>query len=387
MFSYGVNMDLIDQKRACKSCINDKYIYNNLKKYGEMSECSYCQQRRKTISVKEIAEEVEGGITTEYKQCEMEYYDPVKGKYTVSTLCLEDILYGVYLCREDLFEDICSYIAIDGWFERDNEYIGDKEDISAIHNNKWKTFCHMVKYETRYVFFNQWDEDQEDERAKNILEFISKAVEKLDLIKQISPQMGFYRGRTHHTREGAFSSDNQLASPPARYAKANRMSAEGISIFYGANNIKTVLAEIYNGTDRYATIAQFKNNNELCLLDLSNVLHMKLPSLFDRKNRDKRGYIRFFKDFINMIISPVDNIPAIEYVPTQILTEYFRHVYGYGCMFDGILYPSAKNPRGKCYALFFNNEQCIKGKDQRLIMDQKTIKTYRLFNNIQYEEV
>ena len=380
-------MGNIDKKRACKSCIKDRYIYDNLKKYGEISECSYCQQRRKTISVKGIAEELEDGITTEYKQCGMEYYNPVNGKYIVSTLNLEDILYGVYSCGDDLFEDICSYIATDGWYERDDEYFGDKEDINEVYSKEWKTFCHMVKYETRYVFFNQWDEDQEDERAKNILKFIGKAVEELDLIKEISPQMGFYRGRTHCVREEAFSSDNQLAAPPACYAKANRMSAEGISIFYGANNVKTALAEIYNGAGQYATIAQFKNNHKLWLLDLSKVLRMKSPSLFDRKNRDKKGYIRFFKNFINMIISPIDNIPAIEYVPTQILTEYFRHVYGYGCMFDGIIYPSAKNPHGKCYALFFNNEQCIKGENQRLIMDQNTIKTYRILNNIKYEEV
>jgi len=373
-------MENINEKRACKSCINDKHIYNNLKKYGKMSACSYCQKWRKTISVEEIAEGVEDGITTEYRQCKMEYYNPATGNYTFSTEGLNDILIGVYSCRNDLFEDICSYIAPDGWYERDNQYIGDKENIRAVYNKEWKTFCHMVKYETRYVFFNQWNEDQKDERAKKILEFISKAVEKLDLIKEVPPQKGFYRGRTHHTREEAFYSDNQLAAPPACDAKANRMSAEGISIFYGANNIKTVLAEIYNGIDQYATIAQFKNKHKLLLLDLSKVLNMKSPSLFDRKNRDKKGYIRFFKDFINMITSPVDNIPAIEYVPTQILTEYFRHVYRYGCTFDGIIYPSSKNPHGKCYALFFNNEQCINGKDQRLIMDQKTVKTYRLFN-------
>lgn len=380
-------MNEIDKKRACKSCINDRYIYDNLKKYGEMSECSYCQQRRKTISVKEIIEEIKDGINTEYKQCGMEYYNPIEGDYDVPTVDLEYILCGEYSCRDDLFGDICTYIAEDGWYARDNEYIGDKEDIGVLYNKEWKAFCHMVKYETRYVFFNQWDDGEADERAKNILEFIGNAVEKLDLLKEVLPEKGFYRGRTHRTKEEAFSSDNQLASPPPYSAKVNRMSAEGISIFYGANNVKTVLAEIYNGIEQYATIAQFKSKDKLWLLDLSNVLHMKVPSLFDRKNRDKRGYIGFFKKFVNMIISPVDNIPAIEYVPTQILTEYFRHVYNYGCMFDGIMYPSAKNPQGKCYALFFNYEQCIKGKNQRLIMDQNTVKTYRILNSIQYENV
>lgn len=380
-------MGNVGEKRACKACIKDRYIYDTLRQYGIMSKCSYCQQRRKTISVYEIVEEIKDGIDTEFKQCGLEFYNPVNDQYTVATVELEDILYGEFLCRTELFEDIRSCIGPNRWYGRDDQYFGDQENISMIYSKEWEIFCQIVKFEARYVFFNCWDEGKEDERAKELFEFIRSAVEKLGLVNEILPEVRFYRGRTQPSKEEIFLNDSDLGAPPAYKAKANRMSAEGISMFYGANNVKTTLAEIYTGIEKYATIAQFKNKDKLYLLDLSKVIHLKFPSLFDRKNRYKRRFIGFFKKFVNEIISPIDNVPAIEYVPTQILTEYFRHVYQYGCMVDGIIYPSSKNPRGKCYALFFNSEQCVTGKNQRLVMEPKTVRTYRILNNIKYEEV
>ena len=379
-------MEINGAKRACKSCINDQYIYQNLREYGELTECSYCHNIRKTISVELIAKEIEAGISQEYMHFEMEDYNPKTSEYIIDTEILETVLYDKYKCDDILFDDICRYIPIDGWYERDNKYYGDKENI-ITYSKKWDEFAYMVKYETRYVFFQQWNEDELDTKSKNILGFVADAIEALQLKKYISPNTNFFRGRTHNSIDNKPNNEAALASPPACYAKANRMSAEGISIFYGANNTKTVLAEIYNGKDKYATIAQFKNTNELCLLDLTGFPNSKLPSLFDAKNRGKRDYIRFFNSFIKTIMKPVDQSESIEYVPTQILTEYFRHVYGYGVELDGIIYPSSKNDHGKCYALFFNNERCINGENQALIIEKKSIKTYYVYNKMKYHLV
>ena len=68
----------------------------------------------------------------------------------------------------------------------------------------------------------------------------------------------------------------------------------------------------------------------------------------------------------------------IEYVPTQILTEYFRHLY-----LDpardrvwGIIYPSAANLGHKSCVLFLENEHCCDpdklnaGSDYRLLLER-----------------
>ena len=51
----------------------------------------------------------------------------------------------------------------------------------------------------------------------------------------------------------------------------------------------------------------------------------------------------------------------IEYVPTQVFTEYIRHRYEdiEGNPIGGILYPSSRNPGGISCVLFIMNEQCV----------------------------
>ena len=55
-----------------------------------------------------------------------------------------------------------------------------------------------------------------------------------------------------------------------------------------------------------------------------------------------------------------DGREHIEYVPTQIVTEYFRHVFrtSIGEQVKGILYRSSRNGEGTCCVLFFGNENC-----------------------------
>jgi len=55
-----------------------------------------------------------------------------------------------------------------------------------------------------------------------------------------------------------------------------------------------------------------------------------------------------------------DGMEHIEYVPTQIVAEYFRHVFKQpdDTRLDGILYRSSVSHDGVCVALFCTNEDC-----------------------------
>jgi hypothetical protein len=67
----------------------------------------------------------------------------------------------------------------------------------------------------------------------------------------------------------------------------------------------------------------------------------------------------------------------IEYVPTQILGEYFRYVLpdiGMGSI-DGILYPSSQN-EGKCCVLFMDNDMCKEHMELKSF-DTIDFKTYK----------
>jgi len=55
-----------------------------------------------------------------------------------------------------------------------------------------------------------------------------------------------------------------------------------------------------------------------------------------------------------------DDKSHIEYVPTQVFTEYIRHAYKFedGSKFEGIIYPSSIQPSGISCVLFVENDQC-----------------------------
>ena len=77
---------------------------------------------------------------------------------------------------------------------------------------------------------------------------------------------------------------------------------------------------------------------------------------FYAQQRYDREHLLFQKHFVENISQPVihDGKEHIDYVPTQILTEYFRHRYTGpdNLRIDGIIYPSAQRKRGSSVVIF-----------------------------------
>lgn len=127
------------------------------------------------------------------------------------------------------------------------------------------------------------------------------------------------------------------------------MSAAGISVFYAGIDLATAQAETVANlkrTDkRVLTAGTWTNTRPLRVLDLS-----KLPDIpdFYAEYRHRRDQIVFLHEFAEEIRKPVkhDGREHIYYVPTQILTEYFRHRYraGESQALDGIIYKIQKRP-------------------------------------------
>jgi len=75
-----------------------------------------------------------------------------------------------------------------------------------------------------------------------------------------------------------------------------------------------------------------------------------------------RSTLIFMQSFVSDLSKPIsrDGTEQIDYVPTQVFTEYVRHLYrctdGEHPM--GIIYPSARRNGGKSVVLFIENEGC-----------------------------
>jgi RES domain-containing protein len=144
----------------------------------------------------------------------------------------------------------------------------------------------------------------------------------------------------------------ELGSAPPKVAQAGRMNAQGIPIFYSATTIQTAVAEIaLHSPYDDAVVGEFVTQRDLTIIDFTR--KPKLPSVFDQAHRERFMFARFVDDFVDAITRPVvlDGRQRIDYVPTQIVTEYLRWVPRR--RIEGIAFPSRVDRPGKNVVLFF----------------------------------
>ena len=156
----------------------------------------------------------------------------------------------------------------------------------------------------------------------------------------------------------------KLGPPPIEKARfSNRMSPAGISLFYGATTAEVALAETFVRKDdkpAVATVGEFELTRDLWLVNLVDL--PSIPDLLDAEHRWQRDGLIFLHAFREDFVKPVikDGREHVEYVPSQIVTEYFRYRFRYeGSMqVQGVLYPSARSPEGVACVLFVSYEDC-----------------------------
>jgi hypothetical protein len=137
-------------------------------------------------------------------------------------------------------------------------------------------------------------------------------------------------------------------------------------MFYGSDDFDTALSEIVD-TDMdtrslVVTGVQFRNVVPLNLLDLT--LIPSPPSYFSSGGPARRHYIEFLNKFVKDLSKPIkrDGRQDIEYVPTQVFTEFVRYVMKgpNGIPIHGIRYSSSRNGK-PCCVIFATQEECLMG--------------------------
>jgi hypothetical protein len=135
-------------------------------------------------------------------------------------------------------------------------------------------------------------------------------------------------------------------------------------MFYGAFELETAKAETLDPAQHVGqtmSIGAFRALRDLKVLDLAEL--PDIPSVFDGENHRLIHPLRFLHAFAEDLAKPIarDGREHIEYVPTQIVTEYFRRVFqGPGeTQLDGLIYQSARHAGGKAFVLFCENAQCV----------------------------
>ncbi|MDB4925484.1 HEPN-associated N-terminal domain-containing protein [Mucilaginibacter sp.] len=363
---------LNEDRPLCSNHITDNPIKAFIKKTGSIGECSYCGKKKNVTSFIKVASFIKKGILRFYGDANNEgcSWDKEEQKSLVATYDTEELLKDKINLRVDndlLMCDLIDYLGDGTWCKLDP--YGDDEDEELSYN--WDEFKRVVKHVSRYVFFGskQFKSGMNGAYVDNILYEIGKRVNKLKLFSTLEPGTDFYRCRRHSFKKKPVKAED-FTSPSNDEAKfPNRMSPAGISMFYAAFNPETAYEETLDPNSKFPieimSTGVFKNNKELTLINLARL--PPLPSIFDQKKSSDYYSMVFLEKFVNDLSATVakDGSEHIEYIPTQIITEYFRYTHGdlTGKIIDGIIYPSSRNPGNEACVLFFDQSQCLEKMD------------------------
>ncbi|MCX4539016.1 HEPN-associated N-terminal domain-containing protein [Streptomyces sp. NBC_01669] len=351
-------------QHVCTGCVDDDVLVAVLSAAEDADTvCSFCE-RSPAAELDVLLETFVAAVYNEYGSADDEgvSYDGREGGYQWTILdtweVVEECGGSDVLVGEGLFDAVCGAIIDKPWVPAD--FIAPRRD-EALRDG-WARFCEQVQYRTRYVF---WLREMEEEylghgevSASRILDHVGDLVDRLGLVKELPAGTPLWRALTHEEPQVDWNA-RRLGTAPRQYARqANRMSPAGIPMFYGAIDAETAVQETsLRSEEPWATAAAFETSSPCSVVDFTDL--PPVPSLFDRGRAKDRRPLMFLRDFAAQLTAPArSTYEQIDYVPTQVVTEYLLHVFRPEAPVSGLLYTSSLT--GKMAAVIdVPNERCI----------------------------
>ena len=359
----------VPDKQVCAGHIDEKFIGGFIRRNGERGTCDYCGRETTVLHLEEVMSYIMDAVSSWYTDpANFMGYNSREGGYQGTVYDGWEIINEVFELDIDptaLFNDMEASIDYSKAWADENHYYDDEADILSY---QWDYFKNVVKHRSRYLFGNTSTLFSDDYSVKpfDILRDIGRKVNKFGLVRSLPAGTLIHRCR-QHPRAEQISSAEQICSPKKEYAvNPNRMSPAGISMFYGAFDPVTCHLETLDKTDkkkRFYTTAAFATRRDLNVIDLTRL--PAIPSPFDEKRRKDYYAIVFLRSFVADLSKAIarDSHVHIEYVPTQIITEYFRYTYSdrrsAGRKIDGIIYPSSRHHGKPACVLFMDHKESL----------------------------
>jgi hypothetical protein len=286
---------------------------------------------------------------------------------------LESIMYGLCGSAESnvvrAIIDQLKLIEDNDYWPHDSGEDFYQEDVPYEPNNYalwthsllWDKFRESILHGQR--FFNLSTKDQLKEIFDGIhLQRNTNRSGPVNIIEPGMDQASFYRARITDSesvrKEIAQDIVGKLGPPPKRKRRAGRMNPAGISIFYGAFDLETCIAELRPTVGSCVTGAKFSITEPLCVLDTTQFqAPSKDPNIFAHDHIRRAAQWHFMRRFMNEISQPIAPTDEhLDYIPTQAVAEYLLHHHefslaGKSRKIEAIIYCSAQNPKGKNIAI------------------------------------
>ncbi len=278
-------------------------------------------------------------------------YESAEGGYQARTWRTADILLdevGLSLPRDKnnrLFYALLGELTDETWCEYD--WLTLEHDVAL--RTSWERFCETVKHKRRFFFHSDGTDDRDSYSAASLLQNIAQISQRLGLVRDLAIDTRLWRARPDLARCKR-TTPSDFGPPPLHLAlQSNRMNPPGISMLYLASSAKTAIKETRASEAR---VGQWRADRALRVLDLRRL--PDVPGISSDAIKTDRLGLRFLHSFATDIMTPVerDQRVHVDYLPSQVVTEFFRDFDFEGGRLDGIAYDSTVYPKGWNVALF-----------------------------------
>lgn len=359
---WGRGLSSVPDTFVCSSHIDDYAIKLFIKRNGKKSQCDYCKKYRNVVQLEQLMYFLTDALLhfftdpanfMSYESAEGGYLGDHDGPWEM----LESL--GLEVEDEKLYANIFNSL------DHGSAWSDEGVKGSDFKYETWLHFSYFVKHQSRYLFsyMENLRMGTRQATAEVFIREIATDIRHQRMITTVPAGTSIYRCR-QHVNANDVQCAGDICAPKVEFAiYPNRMSAAGVPMFYGAFKTQTAMLETLKDDDNnkpFYTIAEFECVEDLHLIDLSKIPYV---SPFDQENRERYDRLSFLHKFLDDFAKPVvhDGKEHIEYVPTQVITEYFRHkFYRTGKRpIDGIIYPSSKNHQLKACVLFMDHYECL----------------------------
>lgn len=345
-------------ENVCSSCFSDEDLRAWIRSRGGPRGCDACRKHDSpTCDFEELCEYIQSCLEQYWSYADDHLpYESAEGGFQGATWETYDLLFeetGLWLPRngsESLRGALLSGLPDRLWCEYDWLSL----DLDDALRTSWQEFCETVKYRRRFFFHATGVNDRDSYTPASLLEEIARLSDRMGLVTHLSPGTKFWRARPDIT-PGTKCSAADFGPPPLKFAlQSNRMNPPGIPMMYVASTARTALLETRAKACR---IGQWEVVTALRVLDLRRL--PGIPGYFSTAKRNRRLALRFLSLFAADIMTPVarDQRIHVDYLPSQVVTEYLRDYEFKGGKVDGISYGSTVHPAGWNVALFVGPEQ------------------------------
>lgn len=337
---------------CCVKCFNDVEIKAIIQENNTTGNCDFCGQQGVPvyqIGTDSTLSELFDGLLDVYTTISglpdtfpKDSIDLIKNImhnkwniFNVEPDCIYRLITNI--CHEKYREQPELFDSTVGILEnQDQDYL---EKNSIIKNYRWNDFVEVIKRKNRF---------HTDYMNKDIFNQFIHCVRKHYMAGTV-----FYRARICPNENGF--SPAEMGAPPPYLATAGRANAEGISMLYLADTVRTTLHEIRAGVYDYVTIGDFELKQDIEIINLADIDKIS-PFIAIHKGIDYTQHainIEHLRMVNQEIAKPLRRHDSIlDYLPTQYVSDFIKSQD-----FDGIEYISTMCQGGFNIAVF-NEDLC-----------------------------